>query len=241
MINAFDMLMKTKQKPHTIKNIHESKYKPEYFVYIDGACINNGKENAQAGFGIYFGVNDERNVSKKVKEKQSNNTAELGALYHLYSIIENDINNKIKIGIVSDSDYTLKCISTYGQKNEDDEWEKDIPNKDLVKKTFELYKDKKNVRFFHIKAHTNNDDIHSIGNREADRLANESLGLIKCPYDKEKEINDSEKIYLQVPYASKNEIKKLGGKWDFGKKKWYIYEDSINKDEVLFIFKVYTF
>ena len=45
--------------------------------------------------------------------------------------------------------------------------------KDLVKTAYELYKDNQtNIRFLHIRAHTNNTDIHSIGNDHADKLAN---------------------------------------------------------------------
>ena len=48
------------------------------FVYTDGACSNNGSENAKAGFGIFS--DDPRNLSKKVKGKQTNNVAELSAI-----------------------------------------------------------------------------------------------------------------------------------------------------------------
>jgi len=30
-------------------------------VYTDGACSNNGKSNAKAGYGVYFSENDRRN------------------------------------------------------------------------------------------------------------------------------------------------------------------------------------
>ena len=36
-------------------------------VYIDGSCINNGKMNARAGYGVFFDHNDERNESGLVK------------------------------------------------------------------------------------------------------------------------------------------------------------------------------
>ena len=48
----------------------------------------------------------------------------------------------------------------------------EIPNKELVKTIYEIYKDKSNIKFQHIKAHTSNTDIHSIGNKNADKLAN---------------------------------------------------------------------
>ena len=48
----------------------------------------------------------------------------------------------------------------------------------------DTYKDISNVHFQHIKDHTNNDDIHSIGNMYADKLANKAIGLDICPYNK---------------------------------------------------------
>ena len=51
-----------------------------------------------------------------------------------------------------------------------------------------------NLEFVHIRAHTGAQDIHSIGNDNADRLANEAIGIESCPY---------QKIYLQVPFKEK--------------------------------------
>ena len=45
---------------------------PDYYVYTDGACSNNGKDDAIAGIGIFFGINDNRNISKKIEGKQTN-------------------------------------------------------------------------------------------------------------------------------------------------------------------------
>lgn len=144
---------------------------PDYYVYTDGACSNNGKINSSAGIGIFFGTNDVRNVSKKMEGKQTNNTAELTAIMETYNIIKNDIIQGKHIMIVSDSSYSIKCVTTYGEKCCKKNWDIDIPNKDLVKNVYEMYKDLKNVKFMHIKAHTNNKDIHSFGNYNADKLA----------------------------------------------------------------------
>jgi hypothetical protein len=76
-------------------------------------------------------------------------------------------------------------------------------------------------------AHTGKQDIHSIGNDGADKLANKAIGLDACPYSK---------IYLNVPFARKDEAKALGAKWDSSKKKWYI-DSTSNKDELLRIFQ----
>ena len=205
-------------------------FNPDYYVYTDGACSNNGKDNALAGIGIFFGINDNRNISKKIEGKQTNNAAELSAIIETYYIIENDILNGKKIAIVSDSEYVIKCVSSYGEKCYKKCWNVDIPNKDLVKIAYEMYKDKLNIQFIHIKAHTNNTDIHSFGNDNADKLANIAIGLESCPY------NTSTKIYLIIPFIKKDEIKKLGGVWDTNKKKWYVYENNKNIDKILTIF-----
>ena len=151
---------------------------PDYYVYTDGACSNNGKTNAIAGIGIYFGINDSRNISKQIEGKQTNNTAELSAIIETYNIIENDINNGIKIAIVTDSRYSILCVSSYGEKCYKKDWKITIPNKELVKTAYELYKDKQNIQFIHIKAHTTNIDMHSIGNKNADKLANMAIGRV---------------------------------------------------------------
>ncbi len=208
-----------------------SKCDIEYFVYTAGACINNGSDNAMAGIGIYFGEDDIRNVSKKVVGKQSNNIAELQAIIDVYNIIKDDLTNK-KICIVSDSIYALRCITEYGEEQSKNKWEKDIPNKDLVKYGYELYKNQKNVYFMYVKAHTENFDVHSKGNDSADKLANKAIGVDECPYNTLSK-DTSNKIYLKVPFAKKEEIKKLGGRWDSEKKKWYIFNNNINKDEIL--------
>ena len=215
-------------------NSPESKQKCEfvsdYFVYTDGSCINNGKNNAKAGIGIYFGENDTRNVSERITGKQTNNTAELSAIIKVYYQIETDIKNGKNITIVSDSIYAINCITTYGKTCSMKGWKDDIPNKELVKKGYEIYNNYDNVKFKHIKAHTCKTDNHSLGNEKADKLANNAIGLEHCPYD-------TQKIYLNVPYAKKEEVKILGGMWDKNKKKWYINSSNENKDVILDKFK----
>lgn len=155
---------------------------PDYYVYTDGACSNNGKRNALAGIGIFFGTNDIRNTSKKIEGKQTNNAAELSAIIETYPLIEGDVANGKKIAIVSDSEYAIKCVSSYGEKCDKKNWNIDIPNKELVQRAYEIYKNKQNIQFIHVRAHTNNRDIHSIGNDNADKLANIAIGLESCPY-----------------------------------------------------------
>ena len=46
------------------------------------------------------------------------------------------------------------------------------------------------------------------------------------------------KVYLEVPFCEKEDAKKLGVKWDSEFKKWYIFNENINKDLILQKWKV---
>jgi ribonuclease HI len=166
-------------------------------VYTDGACYNNGKRNAKAGIGIYFGIDDPRNVSRRVEGKQTNNTAELTAIIVAHNILNEDIATRNKnIMIYSDSTYAIRACTTYGAKLCKKKWKqsvnKPIPNLELVKMAFELFQNKSNIRFMYIKAHTGNRDEHSIGNDCADTLASMSINNNRCHNNILSYINDSD-------------------------------------------------
>ena len=67
-----------KQKVHIPKG-----YK---VVYTDGSCKNKDGVK-KAGYGIYFGKNDHRNVSRKLIKNPTNNRAELSSILECLEII----------------------------------------------------------------------------------------------------------------------------------------------------------
>ena len=150
---------------------------PDYYVYTDGACSKNGMRGASAGIGVYFGEGDARNVSKRLPGKQTNNVAELTAIISAFPFIESDIRGGKRITIVTDSEYSIKCASSYGERCAKKGWIDDIPNKELVRQIYTLYSREPNIRFIHVKAHTGLSDIHSVGNHHADRLATDALNV----------------------------------------------------------------
>ena len=186
-------------------------------VFTDGACSHNGKPNAKAGLGVYFGENDPRNTSKRVLGKQTNNVAELSAIIEVFEILKEEIEAGQKIIIYSDSKISIGWCGSTGKKYESMNWSKKggIPNVELIKIGYGLCKNYPNVSFEHVKAHTGLSDEFSLGNEGADRLANEAIGLKSCPYDKK------DKYYLNIPYERKEEGKMYAAKWDPKKKKWY--------------------
>jgi ribonuclease HI len=203
---------------------------PEISVYTDGACSNNGKKYARAGVGVFFGENDPRNVSRELSGNKTNNIAELSAIIIAYYVLEDEISEGKAIMIYTDSQYAMRCCTTYGKKMAKKGWCKKrgpkkgqpIPNKELVQRAYELFKGKTNIQFKHVRAHTGLNDKHSVGNAGADRLANEAIGVTQCPYQEKR---GTRRIYLDVPYIKKDEVKKFGARWDPKKKKWYIMSD----------------
>jgi len=208
--------------------------KPILTVYTDGACSNNGKSNATAGYGVYFGNNDPRNISKRITGKQTNNVAELTAIIHVFVILEDHITIERKpLLIVSDSEYSIRCCSSYGEKCMKRGWDKcsELPNIELVKQAYSLFSDFSNVSFKHIAAHTGLQDEHSIGNENADRLANEAIGVVSTMSNK----TTNAKKYLKVPYDDKEDAKRLGARWDPKRKKWYIPDNCTKQNRALLI------
>ena len=206
--------------------------KSEINVYTDGSCVHNGKKHAKAGIGIYFKDNDERNVSKRIDGKQSNNTAELTAIIQVFDILKKEIQNKQNVFIYTDSKYSILCCGSYGRRVCKDDFKKkntktgkwiDIPNKELVKKAFSLFYKNPNVKLLKVEAHTGKLDKHSLGNEQADKLA--SMSISNYIEDKPR------RIYINVPFSKKDIAKSLGAKWDFKKKKWFIMD---NMDKTLF-------
>ena len=151
----------------------ESDSELDIIVYTDGACSRNGSKNALAGYGIYFGEGDPRNVSKRLTTgKFTNNVAELTAVVEAIKLLSGSYDKKI--GIYTDSTYTMLCASSFGEKCQKKKWASDIPNVELVKELYTLVKEH-SITLLHVSAHTTNDDDHSNGNREADRLATQSI------------------------------------------------------------------
>ncbi len=217
------------------KNGKPTSNKQPINIYTDGACSNNGKPNAKAGFGVWFGENDARNISHPVPEngRQTNNVAELLAIVSALTAVRDDIEERREVHIYTDSEYSLRCCTSYGEKMYKKGWKKggkDIPNREIVEVVYDFCRKYPNINFHHVAAHTGLQDEHSIGNDHADRLANLAIGVESCPYNTHAK---SSKLYLNVPFSEKDEAKKMGAKWDLKKKKWFIESKNRHKLQML--------
>jgi len=150
-----------------------------FIVYTDGACTNNGRKNARSSIGVYFSDNNLFKIDSFSRvlnvPKHTNNIAELTAIKESLKLIY--INNVDKINypinIYTDSEYSLNVITKW-YPNWSDKQKSTKQNIPLIKEIYELCI-KLNPQIIHIKAHTGNDDEHSLGNAVADQLATNAL------------------------------------------------------------------
>jgi ribonuclease HI len=156
--------------------IQNKKRNEREYVFTDGCAINNGKSNSRGGYGIYFGKKDPRNRSIKVDGNITNNQMELVAIYECLKLLDNK-----KYIIVSDSEYSIKCITIWYKKWIKNDWKTSngspVKNKKIIIEILKLLKDK-DVLFQHIRSHMSEpEDKNSFqyklwyGNHVADKLA----------------------------------------------------------------------
>ncbi|KAL6705356.1 hypothetical protein ACN47E_007005 [Coniothyrium glycines] len=140
-------------------------------VYTDGSSLGNGRMGAVAGVGVYFGPKDPRNVSEPLRgERQTNQRAELTAVARALDHVPLDR----EILIVTDSNYSIKCLTEWFPKWEQKGWKnsqgKPVENRDLIEPIIARIRErdmcKAKTKFKWIKGHA--DDP---GNTAADSLA----------------------------------------------------------------------
>jgi len=140
-------------------------------VYTDGSSYHNGKPDALASYGVYFGENDNRNESGLITEKASNNRGELMGILRAIELLKEDEDSIVH----TDSMYGLKCVYEYGIKMKNMGYPKEIPNIDIIQKIREVLEVKTKIKFHHLNSHTNKEDKHSLNNAIVDKMAGEVL------------------------------------------------------------------
>ncbi|WEW61795.1 ribonuclease H family protein [Emydomyces testavorans] len=140
-------------------------------IYTDGSSLGNGKSIAKAGVGVYFGPNDDRNVSEPLKgSRQTNQRAELTAISRALDIAPRHRD----VTIHTDSKYAIDCLTEWCIRWKRNKWmtadRKPVENKDLIQSVLAKIDERTllNVKtlFEWVKGH-NKDP----GNEAADRLA----------------------------------------------------------------------
>ena len=75
-------------------------------MYSDGCCINNGRPNAKAGVGVYWGDGSVHNLSERLEGNPTNQRAEIVAACRA---LEGAVSQGMKsVEVRTDSSYTIK-------------------------------------------------------------------------------------------------------------------------------------
>ncbi|KAG0259483.1 hypothetical protein BG011_002595 [Mortierella polycephala] len=139
-------------------------------VYTDGSSLGNGKVGCQAGVGVFFGVNDPRNVSERLdSEPQTNQRAELMAALRALEVCGSDV---APIEIRTDSMYTVNIVTKWADGWIKNNWKRSdgekVLNRDIIEPLIAKIKSRLGpIKWVHVRAH-----IGTFGNEMADKLAN---------------------------------------------------------------------
>lgn len=140
-------------------------------IYVDGACKGNHQKNHDlrtAGYGVYFGDNDPRNLHGRLPGTQANGAAELYAIYRALLLFEHTTDI---LEIHPDSMYGINTIDKWMWNWAKKGWRKSngksIENKEIVQNLYRLCQRMKDrYKLSWVKGHSG---IH--GNEKADALA----------------------------------------------------------------------
>jgi len=149
-------------------------------IYCDGACSGNP---GKAGSGLALYKNGDKPVlyyGNYVKNG-TNNIAELNALYKAL-LLASEIKTCEKVMILSDSKYSIDCISTWAYGWKRNNWTKksgEIKNLELIKSAHNLFEQIKNdITIKHVKGHSGVE-----GNELADRMAVHAVKAQNSEYE----------------------------------------------------------
>ena len=155
-------------------------------IYTDGS-LKRTRNGIICGYGIYFPNRELKNVAAPFNDgKLTNNRAELYAIYRAIVRVKKCYTFDT-INIYTDSEYSQKSLTIWIKNWKKNNWQtsnrKPVVNQDIIRKIdryLEIYKGKINIQW--VRAHTGRNDIHSINNSEADRLANKGADKYREKY-----------------------------------------------------------
>ena len=151
----------TAKKPQIVADIN---------IYCDGACSPNpGKSGT--GIAIYQKEQLVELWYGLFEPNGTNNTAELNGMLESLKLAENYIFDKQNVQILSDSKYSIDCITKWAKGWKAKGWTRgkgeEIKNLEVIKGCFEYYERlKANITITHVRGHANIE-----GNELSDRMA----------------------------------------------------------------------
>ncbi|KAJ7341830.1 hypothetical protein JRQ81_007194 [Phrynocephalus forsythii] len=141
-------------------------------VYTDGCCASNGRHQARAGMGVYWGPGHPLNTSERLPGRQTNQRAEIHAACK--AIEQAKSQNIKKLAIYTDSKFTIDGATSWIPNWKANGWRtsngKGVINKEDFERLATLSEGME-IQWMHVPGHAG-----FTGNEAADRLAKEGAG-----------------------------------------------------------------
>jgi len=182
-----------------------------YKIYTDGACANNP---GLCGLGVVI-LSPDNKVIGTISEYLGEGTNNIGEIMAIYRALHKakELNIK-KCKIYTDSKL---CIGWFKKKKSNKEHIQIIIDKSLP------LMENMDVDFEWVKGHTGD-----IWNEFADTLATTAVENVKNKIYGEEKHEPDDILYLNCPFAEKDEVKKMGARWNQKKKKWTVKNNPDN-------------
>lgn len=141
------------------------------YVYCDGGCRGNGKENNIGGWGVYLIYKDNKKELCGGTKNTTNNIMELTACIEgLKALNKKDL----PVEVIMDSAYVIKGITewifSWMKKGWVTSQRTPVENKELWMQLYQLKSEFEDITFTKVKGHSDNE-----GNNKADELANRAM------------------------------------------------------------------
>lgn len=146
-------------------------------IFTDGACPQNGRKGARAGWAVWFPEAADISASGRVPDDQvqTNQRAELMAIQKAVEILNQHGYHESDVVVYTDSQYCIDCLTKWIPGWIARGWRKadggEVLHRDLIEDISVKLTKFKSHRFVHVRAHTGGKDDLAVHNDRVDRMA----------------------------------------------------------------------
>lgn len=135
------------------------------YIFSDGNVKSNGKKNSKGGYSVYFGETlpfSQFNTTIINNNQPTNNKMELSGILYIFKVLSENLEIflNINIVIVTDSLYSINCITKWADNWIKNDWvnskKEPVKNKELIQKILNLHYNTRDIEisFKHVYSHT---------------------------------------------------------------------------------------
>jgi len=149
-------------------------------IYTDGSCVNNGRKNSSAGYGVVYPEQLADSWGAPL-ESGTNQAAELRAIFE--GLVKGKTlmgdPSEIQVRIYTDSEFSINCLTKWVSGWKKKGWVtaegKPVVHRVIIEQILDELSEYSGHVFTHVKAHTGGVDEHSKWNQFADDLARKAV------------------------------------------------------------------